>query len=130
MGLLDSIVGCRVSSFLGIFQCRASDLYFIPVYMYIWVVVKIMVPFWIPIIIWHLMFGVQNWIIMLTTTHMDVPRSIQMSTKVNIHGYVCTCVVRLRQGACHNFGKFSCYPYYSFLPGTTLRSLLISLTYP
>ena len=38
----------------------------------IWVVVKIIVPFWIPIIIRHLIFRVHpKGIIILTTTHMS-----------------------------------------------------------
>ena len=37
-----------------------------------WVVVKIMVPFWIPIILQHLIFGgPKKWITFLTTTHVD-----------------------------------------------------------
>ena len=36
-----------------------------------WVVVKTMVPFWIPIIVWHLIFRVpQKGTKILTTTHL------------------------------------------------------------
>ena len=37
----------------------------------VWVVVKIMVPFWVPITIWHLIFRVpKKGIIILTSTHI------------------------------------------------------------
>ena len=40
---------------------------------YMWVVVKIMVPFWIPIIIRHLIFRVpKKGAIVLTTTHIYI----------------------------------------------------------
>ena len=46
-------------------QCRDETL----LRKAIWVVVKIMIPFWIPSIIWHLIFGIpQNRTIMLTIT--------------------------------------------------------------
>ena len=40
----------------------------------IWVLVKIMAPFWIPIIIRHLYLGYPERTIILTTTHIEVLR--------------------------------------------------------
>ena len=51
-------------------HAKSGSLYFWQTF-HIWVVVKIMVPFWIPIIIRHLIFRVpQKGTIILTTTHL------------------------------------------------------------
>ena len=53
----------------------------------IWVVVKIMVPFWIPIIIRPLIFRVlQKGTIILTTTHIG----IYMRATIGIHFFMST----------------------------------------
>ena len=45
----------RVDTWGAGFPIRVHPNY---VYIYIWVVVKIMVPFWVPVIIWPLIFRV------------------------------------------------------------------------
>ena len=47
--------------------------YYIYINMYIWVVVKIMVPFWIPIIVRHLIYRVpQKGTMILTTAYTEI----------------------------------------------------------
>ena len=85
-GLLSGRVG-RVEGFWAFFTvfgstpkplaCSSYTTLWIPLEFEIWVVVKIMVPFWVPIIIRHLLFRVpKRGTIILTTTHMFLTEEV------------------------------------------------------
>ena len=54
-------------------QSKTTSIQYVLVYIDIWVVAKIMVPFWVPNIIRHLLFRVpKRGTIILRTTHIHI----------------------------------------------------------